>query len=248
MTNYAINYTIYDLTKRVAKILEVQDDGQFVCWLNTTLSESNYRLVEILDALTTKIENSEKVQAAFPDFTDDDQFYRYLDDHFVAWKIWSREDIKAYLTEEDYPATEHNVDAMISCDLSCLNDCTDRDWEIIGMAFVEAKENGMLEKNVDPTKRVLTIVGEEVWSDREREIPFKGPIVPILGGPIAPIAISGPRWEIKANDDDGTPYVVIWETNEKTFNYKVSPDYVLKYDPCYRRFCYSDPEKYVIRK
>lgn len=219
------NYTTYDLTKRVAKILEVQDDGQFVCWLNTTLSESNYRLVEILDALTTKIESSEKVQAAFPDFTDDDQFYRYLDDHYVAWKLWSREDIRDYLEDTGYPATDQNVDAVISCDLSNLRDSTEDDWAIIDMAVYKAKTAGKL-IGLKMIKN-LTISSAPYRAHGERIIPFEGPIVSLLGGPCAPVAIYDPRWEARAKDEEGKPYIVIWETDSDTFDPEPDPDYVL---------------------
>lgn len=94
----------------------------------------------------------------------------------------------------------------------------------------------------------LTISSAPYRAHGERIIPFEGPIVPLLGGPCAPVAIYAPRWEARAKDEDGKPYIVIWETDSDTFDPEPDPDYVLKYDPCHRRFCYSDPKKYVIRK
>lgn len=138
------NKTNYDLANRLAKILDVEDSGRFEERLNTALRESDCLLTEIIDKLTIKLEIIQKVQAASSLFSNEAQLYRYLDENYIAWKLWSREDIRDYLEDQGYPATDQNVDAVISCDLRYLSNTSEDDWAIIDMAVHEARTAGKL--------------------------------------------------------------------------------------------------------
>ena len=138
------NKTTYNLANRLTKLLEVEDSERFEERLNTALLESDCLLTEIIDKLAIKIEIIQKVQAASSLFLDEAQLYRYLDENYIAWKLWSREDICDYLEDQGYPATDQNIDAVISCDLRYLSNTTEDDWAIIDMAVYEARTTGKL--------------------------------------------------------------------------------------------------------
>lgn len=136
--------TNYDLANRLTKLLEVEDSERFEERLNTALLESDYLLTEILDKLAIKLEVIQKVQSASSLFSTEAQLYRYLDDNYIAWKLWSQEDIRDYLKDQGYPATDQNVDAVINCDLRYLSNTSEDDWAIIDMAVYEARTAGKL--------------------------------------------------------------------------------------------------------
>lgn len=66
------------------------------------------------------------------------------DPEVVAWKVWTRADIKIMLGQEGYSATEENVDTVVqhlkTCYLNALEDCTDSEWAAITYAVQDCKD------------------------------------------------------------------------------------------------------------
>lgn len=59
-------------------------------------------------------------------------------DNYVAYKLWTKEDIAAVLKEEGYEASEKNIADIINSGLlENLYDCTDSEWDIISQAATE---------------------------------------------------------------------------------------------------------------
>ena len=69
-------------------------------------------------------------------------FMEYLQENYIGWKLWSREDIADKLKEQGYSACASNISAVLRAGLKGLNDCTDDDWAIIEFAIHEAERNG----------------------------------------------------------------------------------------------------------
>lgn len=54
----------------------------------------------------------------------------------VAYKVWSRDDIKGVLQEKNCKGDNNEIDAVINTGwLDALNDCTDEDWQTIANAI-----------------------------------------------------------------------------------------------------------------
>lgn len=69
-------------------------------------------------------------------------FMEYLQENYIGWKLWSREDIADKLKEQGYSACASNISAVLRAGLKGLNDCTDDDWAIIEFAIHEAEDAG----------------------------------------------------------------------------------------------------------
>lgn len=63
--------------------------------------------------------------------------HRYLEKAgFLAWKLWSREDIESVLASDGYAVTDENVDEVINTGmLKGLEDIDDGEWEVIHYAI-----------------------------------------------------------------------------------------------------------------
>ena len=58
---------------------------------------------------------------------------------YLAWKLWSEEDVRLRLEELGYAATDENVAAVIGTgELRYLSDCDDTDWYLIDDAIQQA--------------------------------------------------------------------------------------------------------------
>ena len=58
---------------------------------------------------------------------------------YLAWKLWSREDIFWRLHEFGYEGTDDEIDAVINTgELKYLKDCNDNDWYLIDDAIQQA--------------------------------------------------------------------------------------------------------------
>ena len=58
---------------------------------------------------------------------------------YLAWKLWSREDILWRLHELGYEGTEDEIDAVVNTgELKYLDDCNDNDWYLIDDAIQQA--------------------------------------------------------------------------------------------------------------
>lgn len=69
------------------------------------------------------------------------KIHKLLDKYFIAYKLWSVEDIESELGIQGYEATDENVAAVLNhMWIGGLSECTDRDWEIINQAIADAKE------------------------------------------------------------------------------------------------------------
>ena len=71
------------------------------------------------------------------------KFIPYKEDEILAKKIWLADDVRDCLIAEEYEGTDDEVAAVIDTgELKYLNDCTDRDWEIIACAIHETRQRG----------------------------------------------------------------------------------------------------------
>ena len=61
---------------------------------------------------------------------------------YVAWKLWSRDDIRCELVEKGYDDSLENIETVIQSGyLKHLSECTDQDWDMIGYAIDESLSN-----------------------------------------------------------------------------------------------------------
>ncbi|MBR0420278.1 MAG: hypothetical protein IJI66_14045 [Erysipelotrichaceae bacterium] len=72
----------------------------------------------------------------------DDMLHKIISKRYIAYKLWSREDIEDLLEEKGVEPTSDNVDLVITEIGSQLSDCTDYDWEIINQAISRAGFGG----------------------------------------------------------------------------------------------------------
>lgn len=89
---------------------------------------------------------------------------------YVATKLWSEDDIRAELKENDYEGTDEQVAAVInSGKLKHLEDCTDSEWEIIGRTIdtvmKERKEPRLYLSGNDASDTPVSICGPHVRVD-----------------------------------------------------------------------------------
>ena len=71
----------------------------------------------------------------------EEEFRAYLDENYIAYKLWSREDVANELLEAGYADSEENIDEVLNAGVGGLHDCTDDDWQIIQNAIFDAAQN-----------------------------------------------------------------------------------------------------------
>lgn len=71
----------------------------------------------------------------------EEEFRVYLEEHYIAYKLWSREDVANELLKAGYADSEENIDEVLNAGVRGLNDCTDDDWQIIQNAIFYAAQN-----------------------------------------------------------------------------------------------------------
>lgn len=69
------------------------------------------------------------------------EFRAYLDENYIAYKLWSREDVANELVEAGYADSEENIGEVLNAGVGGLHDCTDDDWQIIQNAIFYAAQN-----------------------------------------------------------------------------------------------------------
>lgn len=68
--------------------------------------------------------------------------HAFCKNDYLAWKLWTEDDIKAVLLEYGYAGTDEQIGNVIQTgQLDTLNDRTDCDWEIIRNACNAAGYN-----------------------------------------------------------------------------------------------------------
>lgn len=66
---------------------------------------------------------------------------------YVAWKLWSRDDIEKAIKAEGYEATEKNINVVCNHSvLDQLGDCTDEEWDILRCAARESLRSDQLKE------------------------------------------------------------------------------------------------------
>ena len=69
------------------------------------------------------------------------ELHRLLNKYYIAYKLWSEEDIRIYLDEHGYPPTDENVTTFLEhMDTDGLFDCNDYDWEVFAQALWDCKD------------------------------------------------------------------------------------------------------------
>ena len=59
----------------------------------------------------------------------------------VAWKVWTKDDIKECLEEDGFLPSDENVDLVMQAVCEGLSDCTDDDWDVIRDAIYGMSED-----------------------------------------------------------------------------------------------------------
>ena len=61
----------------------------------------------------------------------EEEFRAYLEENYIAYKLWCCEDIANELVEAGYADSEENIGEVLNAGVGGLHDCTDDDWQII---------------------------------------------------------------------------------------------------------------------
>ena len=59
----------------------------------------------------------------------------------VAWKVWTKDDIKECLEEDGFLPSDENVDLVMQAVRKGLSDCNDDDWDVIRDAIYDMSED-----------------------------------------------------------------------------------------------------------
>ena len=59
----------------------------------------------------------------------------------VAWKVWTKDDIKECLEEDSFLPSDENVDLVMQAVRKGLSDCNDDDWSVIHDAIYVMTED-----------------------------------------------------------------------------------------------------------
>lgn len=59
----------------------------------------------------------------------------------VAWKVWTKDDIKECLEEDGFLPSDENVDLVMQAVREGLSDCNDDDWSVIHDAIYVMTED-----------------------------------------------------------------------------------------------------------
>lgn len=59
----------------------------------------------------------------------------------VAWKVWTKDDIKECLEEDSFLPSDENVDLVMQAVRKGLSDCNDDDWSVIHDAIYGMTED-----------------------------------------------------------------------------------------------------------
>lgn len=59
----------------------------------------------------------------------------------VAWKVWTKDDVKECLEEDGFLPSDENVDLVMQAVRKGLSDCTDDDWFVIHDAIYGMTED-----------------------------------------------------------------------------------------------------------
>lgn len=122
-----------------------------------TIDEYNYILCHIYEQLpeaVTRIVKSESVvQSMDTDVlinelirrqTDvSDSIHQLIDQSgYIAYKLWTEDDVTSTLEEEGFAPTRDNVEIVLDTGmLKCLNNCSDQDWGIIREAIMACQDS-----------------------------------------------------------------------------------------------------------
>ena len=71
----------------------------------------------------------------------EEEFRAYLEENYIAYKLWCCEDIANELVEAGYADSEENIGEVLNAGVGGLHDCTDDDWQIIQNAIFYAAQN-----------------------------------------------------------------------------------------------------------
>lgn len=58
----------------------------------------------------------------------------------VAWKVWTKDDIRECLKEDGFLPSDENVDLIMQAAYNGLSDCNDAEWDVIHDAIDDMSE------------------------------------------------------------------------------------------------------------
>lgn len=76
----------------------------------------------------------------------------------VAWKVWTKDDIKKCLEEDGFLPSDENVDLVMQAVCEGLSDCNDDDWCVIHDAIDDTSE----ELGLKPDKTLENYSRDEI--------------------------------------------------------------------------------------
>lgn len=90
----------------------------------------------------------------------EEEFRAYLDENYIAYKLWSREDVANELLEAGYADSEENIGEVLNAGVGGLHDCTDDDWQIIQNAIFNAAQDHDLTLSDKTVEDALEMIRE----------------------------------------------------------------------------------------
>lgn len=96
----------------------------------------------------------------------EEEFRAYLEENYIAYKLWSREDVANELLEAGYADSEENIDEVLNAGVGGLHDCTDDNWQIIQNAIFYAAQNHDLVLSDNTVEDALELI--RVYYDVEQ--------------------------------------------------------------------------------
>lgn len=70
-----------------------------------------------------------------------EEFMKYLRENYIAYKLWTWDDVKSQLKANGFKDSEKNLSCFSKWDFEALNDCTDSDWMTIDYAILDEADN-----------------------------------------------------------------------------------------------------------
>lgn len=96
----------------------------------------------------------------------EEEFRAYLEENYIAYKLWCCEDIANELVEAGYADSEENIGEVLNAGVGGLHDCTDDDWQIIQNAIFYAAQNHDLALSDKTVENALEMIREYYDNDQ----------------------------------------------------------------------------------
>lgn len=123
--------------------LRIDEYNYILCHIYEQLPEAVTRIVKsesVVQSMDTDVLINELIRRQ----TDvRDSIHQLIDQSgYIAYKLWTEDDVTSTLEEEGFAPTRDNVEIVLDTGmLKCLNNCSDQDWGIIREAIMECQDS-----------------------------------------------------------------------------------------------------------